>query len=92
MTVQAGLCRTCSKTTLLVFPRGGSFYKQTDVFAVVAGYKYVGKFLPITAPHLYITGSLYVYMKQVPDSKANYMYMQNMLHYLNISSVISNKD
>ena len=22
--VQAGLCRTCSKTTLLVFPRGGS--------------------------------------------------------------------
>ena len=25
MTVQAGLCWTCSKTTLLVFPRGGSF-------------------------------------------------------------------
>ena len=23
--VQAGLCRTCSETTLLVFPRGGSF-------------------------------------------------------------------
>ena len=23
--VQAGLCRTCSKTTLLVFPRGGSY-------------------------------------------------------------------
>ena len=22
--VQAGLCRTCSETTLLVFPRGGS--------------------------------------------------------------------
>ena len=24
MTVQVGLCRTCSETTLLVFPRGGS--------------------------------------------------------------------
>ena len=24
MTVQAGLCQTCSETTLLVFPRGGS--------------------------------------------------------------------
>ena len=23
--VQAGLCRTCSETTLLVFPRGGSY-------------------------------------------------------------------
>ena len=23
--VQVGLCRTCSETTLLVFPRGGSF-------------------------------------------------------------------
>ena len=25
VTVQVGLCRTCSETTLLVFPRGGSF-------------------------------------------------------------------
>ena len=25
MLVQPGLCRTCSETTLLVFPRGGSF-------------------------------------------------------------------
>ena len=25
MLVQAGLCQTCSETTLLVFPRGGSF-------------------------------------------------------------------
>ena len=24
VTVQVGLCRTCSETTLLVFPRGGS--------------------------------------------------------------------
>ena len=23
--VQAGLCRTCSETTLMVFPRGGSY-------------------------------------------------------------------
>ena len=28
MTVQAGLCQTCSDTTLLVFPRGGSYCKQ----------------------------------------------------------------
>ena len=26
--VQAGLCRTCSETTLLVFPRGGSYADQ----------------------------------------------------------------
>ena len=28
MTVQTGLCRTCSETTLLVFPRGGSNVKM----------------------------------------------------------------
>ena len=27
VSVQAGLCRTCSETTLLVFPRGGSYVK-----------------------------------------------------------------
>ena len=26
VTVQVGLCRTCSKTTLLVFPRDGSYF------------------------------------------------------------------
>ena len=30
MTVQAGLCRTCSETTLLVFQRGGSFVLPTS--------------------------------------------------------------
>ena len=30
VTVQAGLCRTCSETTLLVFPRDGSFDEQID--------------------------------------------------------------
>ena len=28
MLVQAGLCRTCSETTLLVFPRGGSYIRD----------------------------------------------------------------
>ena len=28
MTVQVGLCRTCSETTLLVFPRDGSFGRE----------------------------------------------------------------
>ena len=28
---QVGLCRTCSETTLLVFPRGGSFYVLSTV-------------------------------------------------------------
>ena len=28
--VQVGLCRTCSETTLLVFPRGGSLIVITD--------------------------------------------------------------
>ena len=30
MTVQAGLCQTWSKTTLLVFPRGGSFVTRCN--------------------------------------------------------------
>ena len=30
MTVQAGLCRTWSETTLLVFPRGGSFIFRSN--------------------------------------------------------------
>ena len=29
MLVQPGLCRTCSETTLLVFPRGGSFLSES---------------------------------------------------------------
>ena len=28
MTAQAGLCQTCSETTLLVFPQGGSYNKE----------------------------------------------------------------
>ena len=32
MLVQVGLCRTCSETTLLVFPRGGSFLCHMLVF------------------------------------------------------------
>ena len=31
VTVQAGLCQTCSKTTLLVFPRDGSIDLDTTV-------------------------------------------------------------
>ena len=34
MTVQVGLCRTCSETTLLVFPRGGSYIINNDSFDV----------------------------------------------------------
>ena len=30
MTVQVGLCRTCSETTLLVFPRGCSFISRSE--------------------------------------------------------------
>ena len=37
MLVQAGLCRTCSETTLLVFPRGGSILHEL-VFVII-GYK-----------------------------------------------------
>ena len=29
---QAGLCWNCSETTLLVFPRGGSYYNEVDVY------------------------------------------------------------
>ena len=29
--VQVGLCRTCSETTLLVFPRGGSIMKSLEI-------------------------------------------------------------
>ena len=30
VTVQAGLCQTCSEATLLVFPRGGSYSKNSS--------------------------------------------------------------
>ena len=33
MLVQAGLCRTCSETTLLVFPRGGSNSEQLSNYS-----------------------------------------------------------
>ena len=33
VTVQVGLCRTCSEITLLVFPRGGSNVKLFSFFA-----------------------------------------------------------
>ena len=36
--VQAGLCRTCSETTLLVFPRGGSFLAYDTDFPVIHRY------------------------------------------------------
>ena len=39
VTVHSDLCRTCSETTLLVFPRGGSFG--------VAFAEHVGTFCPI---------------------------------------------
>ena len=31
--VQVGLCRTCSETTLLVFPRGGSYNESGNLIA-----------------------------------------------------------
>ena len=34
MTVQAGLCRTCSETTLLVFLRGGSNVFKLDITSI----------------------------------------------------------
>ena len=36
MLVQAGLCRTCSETTLLVFPRGGSYDISLCLFVCAA--------------------------------------------------------
>ena len=36
MLVQAALCRTCSETTLLVFPRGGSFVYSVCLSVVIA--------------------------------------------------------
>ena len=39
VTVQVGLCQTCSETTLLVLPRGGSFVADISlVDNVLAGY------------------------------------------------------
>ena len=37
--VQAGLCRTCSETTLLVFPRGGSNYANLSEHLLHAYYQ-----------------------------------------------------
>ena len=35
MLVQAGLCRTSSETTLLVFPRGGSYLYHKHIFSII---------------------------------------------------------
>ena len=35
MTVQPDMCRNCSETTLLVFPRGGSYTYVFDIHVVV---------------------------------------------------------
>ena len=35
---QAGLCQTCSETTLLVFPRGGSSVKRELIFLSSFGF------------------------------------------------------
>ena len=37
MLVQAGLCQTCSETTLLVFPRGGSNDTDASVGSMISG-------------------------------------------------------
>ena len=36
--VQVGLCRTCSETTLLVFPRGGSFLTDPAMVVLCVAY------------------------------------------------------
>ena len=44
MTVQAGLCQTCSKTTLLVFPRDGSYVCITYVCTTItflSGFQFI---------------------------------------------------
>ena len=33
--VQVGLCRTCSETTLLVFPRGGSYILPRSLYGSI---------------------------------------------------------
>ena len=47
--VQPGLCRTCSETTLLVFPRGGSFNGNhcNDSASLYSGTKTLMKILNI---------------------------------------------
>ena len=55
MAVQPGLCRTCSKTTLLVFPRGGSYFISHIHYKVSIQYKRIGtKALSLwsSSPHL----------------------------------------
>ena len=39
VTVQPDLCRTCSETTLLVFPRGGSFSQTCKIKIQNLGYR-----------------------------------------------------
>ena len=42
MTVQAGLCQTCSENTLLVFPQGDSYHEdKTDLGSLEVFYQYV---------------------------------------------------
>ena len=54
--VQAGLCRTCSETTLLVFPRGGSFNvgKTFQNTKLMEEEKLFLFFIPQTSPPVHV--------------------------------------
>ena len=55
VTAQTGLCRTCSETTLLVFPRGGSFLsneKKTQ-YPIMAKYTYWNLLVHFKSKYMY---------------------------------------
>ena len=59
VTVQPDLCRTCSETTLLVFPRGGSYSNRCDAIKMQLSFNYfprdillVVNNLNVASPHI----------------------------------------
>ena len=90
MTVQAALCQTCSETTLLVFPRGGSNHAKESPGGTVAFarsirqyhhmYKYITCSTHTQSCHHY--SKLQVCQKQVmlKDVGENLLYIEVMLY------------
>ena len=72
VTVQPGLCQTCSETTLLVFPRGGSYdnnnFNFLFKFELTNSVCYLSsRFVPVYTLQL----GLCIYMKHLSYDAAN---------------------
>ena len=69
--VQAGLCQTCSETTLLVFPRGGSIIVLTSL---QMSFQYLTWFWNYSKSSIASVGSVFKYILGESVSQRNFLF------------------